>query len=64
VKADQDGEPLLELALVGAYGAFVVTKFWEHCSKEKEIVQVPVLALTGTACGMAGGGIEGQPCGV
>ncbi|NXN31365.1 NMRL1 protein, partial [Nycticryphes semicollaris] len=39
VQADQDDEPSLELALAGAYGAFVVTNFWEHCSKEKEIAQ-------------------------
>ncbi|XP_064528670.1 nmrA-like family domain-containing protein 1 [Pseudopipra pipra] len=39
VKADQDDEPSLEQALAGAYGAFVVTNFWEHCSKEKEIEQ-------------------------
>ncbi|NXJ72927.1 NMRL1 protein, partial [Rostratula benghalensis] len=39
VKADQDDEPSLELALAGAYGAFVVTNFWEHGSKEKEITQ-------------------------
>ena len=64
VKAEQDDEPSLEQALAGAYRAFVVTNFWEHCSKEKEITQVLVLALTGTACGMAWeGGIEGQLCG-
>lgn len=40
VKADQDDEPSLELASVGAYGAFVVTNCWEHCSKEKEITQI------------------------
>ncbi|KAM9599592.1 nmrA-like family domain-containing protein 1 [Morphnus guianensis] len=44
VKADQDDEPSLELALAGAYGAFVVTNFWEHCSKEKEIAQGKRLA--------------------
>ncbi|KAK2533454.1 Nmral1 [Columba guinea] len=44
VKADQDDEPSLELALSGAYGAFVVTDFWEHCSKEKEIAQGKRLA--------------------
>ncbi|KAM6077818.1 LOW QUALITY PROTEIN: nmrA-like family domain-containing protein 1 [Theristicus caerulescens] len=41
---DQDDEPSLELALAGAYGAFVVTNFWEHCSKEKEIAQGKRLA--------------------
>ncbi|NWX20840.1 NMRL1 protein, partial [Aegotheles bennettii] len=44
VKADQDDEPSLELALAGAYGAFIVTNFWEHCSKEKEISQGKRLA--------------------
>ncbi|NXF35185.1 NMRL1 protein, partial [Nyctibius bracteatus] len=44
VKADQDDEASLELALAGAYGAFVVTNFWEHCNKEKEIAQGKRLA--------------------
>ncbi|NXV72017.1 NMRL1 protein, partial [Atlantisia rogersi] len=44
VKADQDDEASLELALAGAYGAFIVTNFWEHCSKEKEIAQGKRLA--------------------
>ncbi|XP_014791762.1 PREDICTED: nmrA-like family domain-containing protein 1 [Calidris pugnax] len=44
VKADLDDEPSLELALKGAYGAFVVTNFWEHGSKEKEIAQGKRLA--------------------
>ncbi|NXL67410.1 NMRL1 protein, partial [Chordeiles acutipennis] len=44
VKADQDDERSLELALAGAYGAFIVTNFWEHNSKEKEIVQGKRLA--------------------
>lgn len=65
VKADQDDEPSLELALAGTYEAFVVTSFWKHCRKEKETVQVPVLALTGTTCRMAWEGvIEGQLCGI
>ncbi|NXN95012.1 NMRL1 protein, partial [Rhinopomastus cyanomelas] len=44
VKADQDDEPSLESALTGAYGAFIVTNFWEHRSKEKEIEQGKRLA--------------------
>ncbi|NWU43407.1 NMRL1 protein, partial [Hylia prasina] len=44
VKADQDDEASLERALAGAYGAFIVTDFWEHCSKEKEIEQGQRLA--------------------
>lgn len=52
VKADQDDEASLERALAGAYGAFIVTNFWEHCRKEKEIEQVTVLTFTGTTCEM------------
>ncbi|KFP27437.1 NmrA-like family domain-containing protein 1, partial [Colius striatus] len=44
VKADQDDEPSLEQALAGAYGAFVVTNFWDHGSKEREITQGKRLA--------------------
>ncbi|XP_062359805.1 nmrA-like family domain-containing protein 1 [Cinclus cinclus] len=44
VKADQDDEASLQRALAGAYGAFIVTNFWEHCSKEKEIEQGQRLA--------------------
>lgn len=54
VKADQDDEASLEVALAGAHGAFIVTNFWEHRSKEKEIAQVPVPTLSGTTCRMAG----------
>lgn len=50
VRADQDDERTLEEALEGAYGAFVVTNFWEHCSKEKEIEQVP--AVLGCGCSL------------
>lgn len=65
VKADQDDEPSLELTLTGAYRAFIVTNFREHCSKEKEIAQVSVIALTGTTCGMAWEGeIKGWLCGI
>lgn len=56
VKADQDDETSLERALAGAYGAFIVTNFWDHLSKEKEIEQVPVLTITGTTSGMMGQG--------
>ncbi|XP_015732855.1 nmrA-like family domain-containing protein 1 [Coturnix japonica] len=44
VRADLDDERSLEEAMDGAYGAFVVTNFWEHCSKEKEIAQGKRLA--------------------
>ncbi|NXI48925.1 NMRL1 protein, partial [Chloroceryle aenea] len=57
-KADRDDEPLLELALAGAYGASIVNNFWEHCSKGKEIAEVPARALNGTTCGVAWEGAE------
>ncbi|XP_044159789.1 nmrA-like family domain-containing protein 1 [Bufo gargarizans] len=44
VSADLDNEKSLEAALGGAYGAFVVTNFWDHFSKEKEVKQGKVIA--------------------
>uniref|UniRef100_A0A8C5R5X3 NmrA-like family domain-containing protein 1 n=1 Tax=Leptobrachium leishanense TaxID=445787 RepID=A0A8C5R5X3_9ANUR len=40
VAADMDNKESLEAALSQAYGAFVVTNFWEHLSKDKEITQL------------------------
>ncbi|OCT58250.1 nmrA-like family domain-containing protein 1 isoform X3 [Xenopus laevis] len=39
VCADLDNETSLESALTGAHSAFVVTNFWEHFNKDKEIEQ-------------------------
>ncbi|KAM4698086.1 nmrA-like family domain-containing protein 1 [Rhinophrynus dorsalis] len=44
VSADLDNEKTLESALRGAYGAFVVTNFWEHFSKDKEVTQGKLIA--------------------
>ncbi|XP_073414751.1 nmrA-like family domain-containing protein 1 [Dendrobates tinctorius] len=44
VSADLENEKSLEAALSGAYGAFVVTNFWDHFSKEKEVKQGKVIA--------------------
>ncbi|XP_063791494.1 nmrA-like family domain-containing protein 1 [Pseudophryne corroboree] len=44
VSADLDNEKSLTAALTGASGAFVVTSFWEHFSKEKEVAQGKVIA--------------------
>lgn len=44
VTADLDNDKSLEAALGGAYGAFVVTSFWDHFSKEKEVKQGKVIA--------------------
>ncbi|KAG9461053.1 hypothetical protein GDO78_018319, partial [Eleutherodactylus coqui] len=43
VAADLDDEKSLKSALSGAYGAFVVTNFWDHFSKEKEVQQGKVI---------------------
>lgn len=43
VAADLDDKKSLETALSGAYGAFVVTNFWDHFSKEKEVQQGKVI---------------------
>ncbi|XP_075035195.1 nmrA-like family domain-containing protein 1 [Mixophyes fleayi] len=44
VSADLDNEKSLTAALSGAYGGFVVTNFWEHFSKDKEVAQGKVIA--------------------
>ncbi|XP_073414743.1 nmrA-like family domain-containing protein 1 isoform X2 [Dendrobates tinctorius] len=44
VSADLDNERSLEAALSGAYGAFLVTNFFENFSKEKEITQGKLIA--------------------
>ncbi|KAM4024982.1 nmrA-like family domain-containing protein 1 isoform 1-T1 [Anomaloglossus baeobatrachus] len=44
VSADLDDEKSLEAALSGAYGAFLVTNFLEHFSKEKEVTQGKLIA--------------------
>ncbi|XP_055977908.1 nmrA-like family domain-containing protein 1 [Sorex fumeus] len=44
VQGDLNDEASVEAALRGAYGAFVVTNFWEHHSKEKEVCQGKMVA--------------------
>ncbi|XP_073414744.1 nmrA-like family domain-containing protein 1 [Dendrobates tinctorius] len=44
VYADLDDEKSLEAALRGAYGAFLVTNYVEHFSKEKEVKQGKLIA--------------------
>ncbi|KAM4698085.1 nmrA-like family domain-containing protein 1 [Rhinophrynus dorsalis] len=44
VSADLDNEKCLVAALCGAYGAFVITNFWEHFSKDKEVTQGKLIA--------------------
>lgn len=42
VRGDQDDAPSMELALTGAHAAFIVTNYWEKCSKDREVRQVSV----------------------
>ncbi|XP_004603319.2 nmrA-like family domain-containing protein 1 [Sorex araneus] len=44
VRGDLNDEASVEAALHGAYGAFVVTNFWDHHSKEKEVCQGKMVA--------------------
>ena len=44
VAADFDDAESLDRAFAGAFGAFLVTNFWEHFSPEKEIAQATALA--------------------
>ena len=39
VKCDMDDKESVEQAIRGSYGVFLVTNYWEHFSKEKEIEQ-------------------------
>ncbi|KAJ1097319.1 hypothetical protein NDU88_002444 [Pleurodeles waltl] len=43
-KGDLDHIETLKPALTGAYGAFIVTNYWEYGSKEKEVAQGKALA--------------------
>ena len=51
VRADMDDEASLGRAFEGAYGAYLVTNFWEHMSAEREKAQAANLAR---AAGHAG----------
>src|ERR671910_1391438 len=44
VSADLDDVESLKRAFAGAYGAFLLTNFWEHFSPEKELAQAKNMA--------------------
>jgi len=52
-KADLDDEDSVREALDGAYGAFVVTAFWEYMSVERELAQARAAANAAKAAGLA-----------
>lgn len=53
VRADLDDEASITKAFEGAYGAFLVTNFWEHTDPERESAQVRNLVSAAKAAGIA-----------
>uniref|UniRef100_A0AC11ALW1 Uncharacterized protein n=1 Tax=Ovis aries TaxID=9940 RepID=A0AC11ALW1_SHEEP len=47
VEGDLNDKASVEAALKGAYGAFLVTNFWDHFSKEKEVCQASTFVPQG-----------------
>ena len=52
VQADVDDESSVAKALGGAYGAFLVTNFWEHMSPQREYDQARNLAQAAKSAGI------------
>ncbi|WP_406064798.1 NmrA/HSCARG family protein [Streptomyces sp. NBC_01077] len=52
VRADMDDPSSLEPAFEHAYGAFLVTNFWEHMSAEREKTQAEALARAASHAGV------------
>ncbi|MEV5974765.1 NmrA/HSCARG family protein [Streptomyces sp. NPDC051921] len=52
VRADMDDEPSLVPAFEHAYGAFLMTNFWEHMSAEREKTQARALARAASHAGV------------
>jgi uncharacterized protein YbjT (DUF2867 family) len=53
VLADIDDGCSVRRALEGAYGAFLVTNFWEHHSAQKELIQAHNLAAAAAQAGVS-----------
>ena len=52
VAGDADKPETLAAAFRGAYGAFLVTNFWEHFSAEREVTQARNMAQAAKAAGL------------
>jgi uncharacterized protein YbjT (DUF2867 family) len=52
VAGDADNPATLGPAFAGAYGAFLVTNFWEHFSPERELTQARNMAQAAKAAGL------------
>jgi len=50
--ADLDDAASVARAMLGSYGAFCVTNFWEHFSPEKELVQAQTMAQAAADAGL------------
>jgi uncharacterized protein YbjT (DUF2867 family) len=53
IAGDADDPGSLERAFAGAYGAFLVTNFWEHLSPERELKQAAAMARATRTAGVA-----------
>ena len=53
VAGDADDPPSLDRAFAGAYGAFLVTNFWEHLSTDRELKQATAMARATRTAGLA-----------
>jgi uncharacterized protein YbjT (DUF2867 family) len=53
VAADAEDQASLTRAFAGAHGAYLVTKFWEHLSTERELQQAAAMARATKAAGVA-----------
>lgn len=52
IQADIDDESSMVKAFDGAYGAFLVTNFWEHLSPQRETAQAGVMARAAKGAGV------------
>jgi uncharacterized protein YbjT (DUF2867 family) len=52
VAGDADDPASLTRAFAGAYGAYLVTNFWEHLSTERELAQAAAMARATKAAGV------------
>ena len=52
VAGDADKPETLGKAFAGAYGAFLLTNFWEHFSPERELTQARNMAQAAKAAGL------------
>jgi uncharacterized protein YbjT (DUF2867 family) len=52
VAGDADKPETLSNAFAGAYGAFLITNFWEHFSAEREVTQVRNMAQAAKSAGL------------